>query len=303
MPNKAAIPLYINTDMLNNLFTIVIQEFAEIKSVSTKDAIAVHFKTPMSEFSYDIFGKYIQGDLEISYANEFIKQRTEEKISANIVIMKKLRDILSSQGILKEIDTLDNLRSIKENDYIQFTTQLEPNPILKKTTDIIEEYEIQNMLLGKQRDDGNGMGSDFDLINTLKKWSDDCNGQRCKRLLSRHLTDNATIIIVPVKNSSMLDFEDYLLNGKVSIMGKVVKKYNVSDDLEVATDENGKEEYLSKLERQLLSNTLLDKVDFNSIINKFGSRFSSINSKVVSNDIDVLSLNNIIEIIPISIVI
>ncbi len=32
MDNRALIPLYFNEDMINNLYTIVIEEFAEIKS-------------------------------------------------------------------------------------------------------------------------------------------------------------------------------------------------------------------------------------------------------------------------------
>ena len=55
--NKAIIPLYINSAVLNNLFTVVIQEFVEIKSISTKDSVMVHLKTPLSELSYDLFGK------------------------------------------------------------------------------------------------------------------------------------------------------------------------------------------------------------------------------------------------------
>ena len=39
MDNRALIPLYLNGDMINNLYTIVIEEFAEIKSESTRKLV------------------------------------------------------------------------------------------------------------------------------------------------------------------------------------------------------------------------------------------------------------------------
>src|SRR5689334_12130462 len=103
MVNKALIPLYLNVDLLNNLYTVAVQEFVEIKSISNKDVIAVHLKAPVSELSYDIFGKYFQGDFEFVLQNEFVKQRTEERISINIVILKKLEALLKEQNLLKNI--------------------------------------------------------------------------------------------------------------------------------------------------------------------------------------------------------
>jgi hypothetical protein len=296
MPNKAFIPLYINQDMLNNLFTIVIQEFVEIKSISTKDAVVVHLETPMSEFSYDIFGKYVQGNFEVTFQNESIKQRTEEKISTTIVVLKKLKDILSNQGLLKEIDTLDDLSLIQGNDFIEFTTQLQPNPVLNKVNSIIEGYEIEQMLSDDEQLNSNQM------ISFLKQEFNNCKDSKCQRFIANPTAHNSSVIIVPVKKCCMLDYEDYMITNKVSIMGKVVKKFSIANDLETAVSSVNKDNYLLNLRRQLLSNTLLDNIDFNNVIQKISAQRPGINSRVMSNDMSIENLDNMIEIVPIAIV-
>lgn len=297
MPNRAIIPLYLNTDILNNLFTIVIQEFVEIKSISTKDVVTMHLQTPMSEFSYDIFGKYIQGDFGITYQNESTKQRTEEKVSTTVVILKKLKDILSSQGLIKAIDNLSDLSLIEENDFVEFTTQLEPNPILKKVGSIIDGYEIEEILRDQEKQ------SIHQIVSFLKKEVDDCKNFRCQRFIAHPLAHNSSIVIVPIKKCCMLDYEDYLLNSKVVIMGKVVKKYNIANDLETAVDAVDKDEYVANLERMLKSHTLLDNIDYEMVIKKLGSQLPGISKRVMRNDMSIVNLDNMIEIVPISIVI
>ena len=51
MDNRALIPLYLNGDLINNLYTIVIEEFAEIKTESTRKLLTVSTNTPLYELT------------------------------------------------------------------------------------------------------------------------------------------------------------------------------------------------------------------------------------------------------------
>jgi hypothetical protein len=298
MANKAIIPLYINSQLLNNLYTVVVQEFSEKKSISKKEVVSVHYRAPMSEFSYDIFGKYVQGDLEIGFQNEFVKQKTEENISQTVVVLQELRDILKRQEILKQLSQLKDLNNIDEGDYIEFSTTLQTNPTVKSIKSIIDNYEVERIF---EREDNREICMQDALINfmsSIKEILNDCTNKRCQRFISYFTTHPSSAVITPLKKSCMLD-EDYLFNGKVSIIGKVVRVHRCSELLK--GEEN--KEALSSLKRELSSKSLLDKIDLGSLISKLENRFPGIKNKIYNEDININNLDNIIEVIPISIVI
>lgn len=230
--NKAIIPLYLNTEMLNNLFTIVIQEFVEIKSFSTKDILSAQVKTPISEFSHDLFGKHVQGDLTIQIQNEFVKQRTEERVSATIVILKKLKDILTREKLLKVVDNNTSYKNINVNDYVEFHCKLKRNPYIENLINAINYLEIEGTLdgvedevtvdqLGKIKNSASLIKRE-ELLSYLKKSLNTHQEKRCIRYIGTGI-DNSLKAIVPIKLGSLLDHEDYILSGNVTILGKVVQ--------------------------------------------------------------------------------
>lgn len=177
--NRAIIPLYLNTEMLNNLFTIVIQEFVEIKSFSAKDILTAQIKAPISEFSHELFGKHMQGDLTIQIQNEFVKQRTEERISTTIVILKKLKDILARENLLKLVDSNATANSIHINDYVEFYCKLKRNPYIENMINAINLLEVEGTL-NESKDEisidefsnqtkSSGIIKREELLNYLKK--------------------------------------------------------------------------------------------------------------------------------------
>jgi hypothetical protein len=292
--SKAIIPLYINTEILNNLYSIVIQEFVEIKSVSIKDQVAVHLKTPVSELSYDVFGKYVQGDFEIEYVNEYAKQRTEEKLSAVIIAMKNLRDILLQQNLLKIIEEPLIINDIKENDYVDFNCELRKNPVLQQVNDVINAMQIQRVF-NANSDDNNETNAEemrkSEMLKFFKNEYNRCINEQCIRYIGDNVCNSKNRAIVPLKASSMLDYEDYLLNGSVRVMGKVVKKNSYT---------NAKyDEVDSPLRMSIKSKTIFDHLDYNSLANiekdmfNIWSNFNQ-NAYEISDEID-----NIIEVLPI----
>jgi hypothetical protein len=303
MANRAIIPLYINSELLNNLFTVVIQEFIQVKSISTKDVITVNLSAPISEFSYDLLGKYAQGDLQLVLQNEYVKQRTEEQISTVIVVLTKLRSILGEQSMIKYITDSTVLDNVKENDFIEFTTVLSPNPVLKRVRDIVEDFEINNLFSIKKKDDEapNKLGFDKERIASfLRGGLDRCRNERCIRYMARPLVDSSHIIIVPIKNSCMLDNEDYLLNGRVTILGKVVRVIKDPDSDEIAA--SSKDNKISWGSRdRFISNTLFDNMDLDLIEGIMGKNASSRKPAASSEEVNVDDVHTVIEIIPISI--
>jgi hypothetical protein len=301
MTNKAIIPLYVNSELLNNLFTVVIQEFIEVKSVSTKDVITVNLSAPISEFSYDLLGKYAQGDLQLVLQNEYVKQRTEEQISTVIVILTKLRSILNEQNMVKHITDSKVLDSVEENDFIEFTTILNLNPVLRRVHDIVEHFEIRNIFSidKKSEEEPDKVGYNKENIAAfLKGGLEKCRNEKCIRYLARPLVDSSHIIIVPIKNTCMLDNEDYLLNGRVTVLGKVVKVIRNPELDEVAPSEDNNS--FRTAGKKFLSRTFFDNIDLDlleSIMGNSGNRGLSKGNEVEN----INGINTVIEIIPISI--
>lgn len=237
--NKAIIPLYLNTEMLNNLFTIVIQEFVEIKSFSAKDILTAQIKTPISEFSHEIFGKHIQGDMTIQLQNEFVKQRTEERISTTIVILKKLKDILARENLLKVVDSNTSINSVNLNDYVEFYCKLKRNPYIENMINAINLLEVEGTIEEVKDEvtmdelDTNKNSSSLikreELLNYLKKSLTSHQKERCIRYIATG-ENNSIKAIVPIKLGSLLDHEDYMLSGNVTILGKVVQTMGNNDN-------------------------------------------------------------------------
>jgi len=230
--NRAIIPLYLNTEMLNNLFTIVIQEFVEIKSFSAKDILTAQIKAPISEFSHELFGKHMQGDLTIQIQNEFVKQRTEERISTTIVILKKLKDILARENLLKLVDSNATANSIHINDYVEFYCKLKRNPYIENMINAINLLEVEGTL-NESKDEisidefsnqtkSSGIIKREELLNYLKKSLSSHKQERCIRYIATGV-NNSLKAIIPIKLGSLLDHEDYMLSGNVTILGKVVQ--------------------------------------------------------------------------------
>ena len=240
--NKAIIPLYLNTDMLNNLFTIVIQQFVEIKSIATRDVITIHLGTPVSELSYDLFGRFVQGQLDVTLQNEFAKQRTEERVSTTIVIFMKLRDILSSQGILKSFNAGENAGNLEVNDYVEFPCKLSRNPNIENLMNTINMLEIQNAIANKQDEltvDSvvgantlNYLLKRKELLDYLKASFNSHKQEKSIKYIANNSQSNISAL-VPIKMSSLLDNEDYMLNGNVTVLGKVVKKFEENPEASI----------------------------------------------------------------------
>jgi glycerophosphoryl diester phosphodiesterase len=295
MANKAIIPLYINSQILNNLYTTVIHEFAEVKSISKKEVLSVHYRAPVSEFSYDIFGKYAQGDLEIGFQNEFAKQKTEKDMSSTVLVLKELRDMLVEKELLKQIAGSKDIHSITEGEFVEFSTILQVNPTISSLKSILDNYEIEKIFEIEVKSKVYVQDTMLTFMTAIKDMLEKYTNNNCHRCISFFSADLNSVAITPIKKSCMIE-EDYLYRGNVTVFAKVVKvhrAYELRENIEA----------LNNLKREFSSKSILDELDINKIIVKLEERFEGIKDKIYNTEFNLNNLDNIIEVIPISIVI
>ena len=179
MDNRALIPLYLNGDMINNLYTIVIEEFAEIKTESTRKLLTVSTNTPLYELTC---GKIRQGDLNVQLLNEFTTQKIEERVSIVITILSRVKNILNEQSMLKVINNESDVNNIKEFDFVQFTSELYKNPVIEYIEDMIRVMEMQ-LAFSPESVEGGGESQEQKIkrqvLKVLKDDMENCKKEKC----------------------------------------------------------------------------------------------------------------------------
>lgn len=268
MDNRALIPLYFNENMINNLYTIVIEEFKEVKSESTRKQLTVTTTTPLYELTC---GKIRQGDLNVQVLNEFSSQRIEERVSIVITILSRLKNILNDQSMLKIINNENDVKNIKEFDFVQFTIKLYKNPVIEYIEDIIRVMEMQLAF-----SPGNGESSDGSeedkvkrqVMEILKEDMQNCKKEKCIKYISSSIGTRSTKVIVPLDIKYMADNLDYIEGASITVLGKVVRiskgNENKSNSLLSGTYfDYLNDEYFQEFKNRFLKNTNLIR-DFNT---------------------------------------
>lgn len=281
--NKAFIPLYLNDEIVNNLFTIVVQEFVEAKSVSIKEQVTISYKVPMSEFSYELFGKYIQGDINVQVVNESSKQKTNAAVSKNIEIFMSLRELLFKNKLLRYIDNDELINNIHENDFIIINCRLMKNPIFSYIENVINKIEIQSILSDVRED--NIKDNHLEVLKRLYSQMNELKNSGCIRYLTNELCNPKSRFVVPIEQKHSIANMHYIIGGKVNVMGKVINTIDTSD-MEYA---------------HILGDKLLDFIneDYSS---DFADKYLNIRPVVKSANSRFTTDNNkILEILPIAI--
>lgn len=267
MIDRAFIPLYLNSDIVNNLFSVVVQEFVEAKSISVRDQMTVNYKGPISEFSRELFGKCIQGELNVQLVNEFSKQKTNATISKSIEIFMELKKILIENKLLKAIEEDDEIDNIECNDYISIRSQIFQNPIVSYIENLINNIEIQNVL-------GIINTNKVDMINNLKVYMENYKNNNCILHVTNEMCTPKSRFIIPVDYNCNITKFNYTNSCNVSIIGKVIEK--------------SKSNNIWKQEEVLMK--LIKNIDFK---NQYGSIEEGFNKYCVKN-------GEIIKILPIA---
>ncbi|MCB2355115.1 hypothetical protein [Clostridium estertheticum] len=274
MDNRALIPLYTNGDMINNLYTVVIEEFAEIKSESTRKLLTISTNTPLYEATC---GKIMEGDLNVQFLNEFTSQKIEERVSIVITILSRLKNMLNEQNMLKVITSENDVANIKEFDFVQFTCELYKNPVLEYIEDIIRVMEMQLAFSPEPLENGDESQEHKVKRQVLKILKDDmevCKTEKCIKFISSNIGDSNTKVIVPLEIKHMADNLDYIEGARITVLGKVVKipnknktELNNNDLLSGTYFDYLNEEYFKEFKNRFLKDTtLINDYDSNNLV-------------------------------------
>ncbi|MBW9151194.1 hypothetical protein [Clostridium estertheticum] len=274
MDNRALIPLYTNGDMINNLYTVVIEEFAEIKSESTRKLLTVSTNTPLYEATC---GKIMEGDLNVQFLNEFTSQKIEERVSIVITILSRLKNMLNEQNMLKVITSENDVANIKEFDFVQFTCELYKNPVLEYIEDIIRVMEMQLAFSPEPLENGDESQEHKVKRQVLKILKDDmevCKTEKCIKFISSNIGDSNTKVIVPLEIKHMADNLDYIEGARITVLGKVVRipnknktEINNNDLLSGTYFDYLNEEYFKEFKNRFLKDTtLINDYDSNNLV-------------------------------------
>lgn len=262
MENRALIPLYLNGDIINNLFSIVIQEFAEIERESIRRQLTVSANTPLYELTC---GKILQGDLNVQLLNESSAAKIDAKISIKITILSKLKNILNEQSLLKVINNESDVNNIKEFDFVQFTSELYKNPVIEYIEDIIRVMEMQLAFSPESLEDGNESKEHKvkrQVLNVLKADMENCKREKCLKFISNTIGQSNTKVIVPLETKYMEDNLDYIEGAKITVLGKVIRisKENEASNYSLLSGtyfDYLNEEYFGEFKNRFLKNTNL----------------------------------------------
>ncbi|MGV8981383.1 DUF6414 family protein [Clostridium sp.] len=284
MDNRALIPLYLNGDLINNLYTIVIQEFTEIKSEITRKMLTVTTSTPLYELTC---GKIMQGDLNVQLLNEFTSQKIEERVSIVITILSRLKNILNQQSMLKIINNESDVNNIEEFDFVQFTGQLYKNPVIEYIEDITRVMEMQLAFSPESIENGEESKEHKvkrQVLQVLKADLENCKAEKCLKFISSSIGQSNTKVVVPLEIKYMADNLDYIEGAKITVLGKVIR---ISKE-----NENNS--------NSLLSGTYFDYLD-EEYFQEFKNRFLKNTNLIRDYDKNQIEINEpIIEIIPIA---
>lgn len=286
--NKAVIPLYLNSNMTNNLFTVLVQEFSQTKTTTSKNQFILNFTTPINELLFDKNGRCIQGDINIQLLNESSKQISDERLSLIILIFLNLKKMLIDNNLLKVLSS-NTIEGIKVNDYIEFSSILEPLPLIKSIENLIFSMESYLSFLplldniGSIEEEKNSTKYILEMLkNTLSSYQ----SSSCVKYIAKTAWQQNQFIL-PLDISNLMDKIDYLTDSKVITLGKVIKITDTNSDYASSIFNTGNS--IDYIEEKILAK-LRDKY-----LNKCNP------SNIHKDSAKITQIKKIVEILPIAI--
>lgn len=244
MENKAFIPLYMDRDIINNLFSVVVNEFVQEKTTSCKNQTTIVYDVPVSEFSRDIFGKYVKGDIKVQIVNESSKQKTNIEISKDIQVFMELKNILLRNNLIKYVEEESKWDDIIENDFVILKSRLFNNPILNYVEELIHNFEVQNML-GSIPENKKSIVT---IMDGLKNYVNEIKDTKSIKCVTEEMCMPKVRFIVPINCSCNMAKFDYTNSYEINILGKVISK-------------NEKEDYMDLYGDGIIDNDTIDYFD------------------------------------------
>ncbi|MCJ7691440.1 MAG: hypothetical protein MUO60_19325, partial [Clostridiaceae bacterium] len=159
----------------------------------------------------------------------------------------------------------NDVKNIKEFDFVQFTIKLYKNPVIEYIEDIIRVMEMQLAFSPANGENGDGSEEDTvkrQVMKILKDDMENCKKEKCIKYISSSIGTGNTKVIVPLEIKYMADNLDYIEGANITVLGKVVRiskeNENNSNSLLSGTYfDYLNEEYFQEFKNRFLKNTNL----------------------------------------------
>ncbi|ABK61169.1 MULTISPECIES: hypothetical protein [Clostridium] len=263
--NKDIIPLYVNNNLMNNLFTVLVQEFKQSMTVTTRSQQIIKIDTPLANV---MKGRYVQGRFNLDLLNEFSRQRTEESMSMNIWILLQTRGILYNNNLLKNIENKDDVSNIMPGEYVEFRCTLNKNPQVRQIENII------NCLKMKQIFGYTSKNNISETIELLSKYLNAIKEDNCLKCYTDGICGTDVRAIMPIQMKYLQDNLDSQNKLGVTVMGKVLRKEENSKEGNInlcggTCCDYLTQKYIDEFKKRYLEDTdLIDRNMYKNIINK-----------------------------------
>lgn len=255
MRQKAIIPLYLNSLMVENLFTILVQEFSLSQKNNTKEQVVLNIDTPLREIIRD---KYVQGDLKLQLLNEFSRENFAEVRIKRIDVFVQLMKILTQQHLIKTIDTKNiNTKEINNGDYVEIECELEEDPLIRWFQDV--EATVNSLFYLDETKAKEISSTDF--IQKVQCELNNYNESKNTRLVTEKFSDNNIRFTFLIEDSFIEGEFGHMLEGPVTVIGKVIKKMDYVKKQENTSRKRKVSTYCDKFLNYMEMDKLKNKVD------------------------------------------
>lgn len=288
MNEKAFIPLYLNSSMVDNLFTILVEEFSVTLKDSVREQIVLNVDTPLTELIKD---RYIQGDIKLQVLNEYSRENTEQRRVKRISVFLQLMKILKQNNLIKSINK-NNITNSNLNigDYIQMDCELREDPLIEWFKDLKGTVNALSYLDQNKADKLKQNDFIKQAENKLKTYSE----SNSTRLVTQNFNDLYFSFLI--EDEFIEGNFANILEGPVTIIGKIINKNNINNNVKTFTTDNGSRcnSYCNEFLKHMKVDSLKNKVnDMKNIYN---------NIEIPKDILEHASNKNVLNIIPLAII-
>lgn len=288
MNEKAFIPLYLNSSMVDNLFTILVEEFSVTLKDSVREQIVLNVDTPLTELIKD---RYIQGDIKLQVLNEYSRENTEQRRVKRISVFLQLMKILKQNNLIKSINK-NNITNSNLNigDYIQMDCELREDPLIEWFKDLKGTVNALSYLDQNKADKLKQNDFIKQAENKLKTYSE----SNSTRLVTQNFNDLYFSFLI--EDEFIEGNFANILEGPVTIIGKIINKNNINNNVKTFTTHNGSRcnSYCNEFLKHMKVDSLKNKVnDMKNIYN---------NIEIPKDILEHASNKNVLNIIPLAII-
>lgn len=288
LDRKDNLPIYMNNEAMQNLFTLLINELSISETFTCKTQRIFKVQAPLSELSQIFFGCYVQGNFEAVMSSENMLSETIMQKTINVFILSNLRSLLEQNSLINTISKTSHFENAKLGDYIEFECTLNQNPFIRQGESLMNLLQLMNPESIDEIMKGVNMNKDA-FLSYLKNAHSDVTQNHAVRYIGTDICEDCCKAIIPIRRGLMLDTEEYMLSGRAKVFGRVSKVHSKQYDLENISN------------NPFISHTIFDNINYNLFSGLNNSLFNNIG---INNDFfsrGVFNNCTILEVIPLAI--